>query len=39
MEESIADIIKTETRFDFKDGAKNLRLMSSVKDAIEKKVK
>ena len=38
MEESIADIIKTETRFDFKDGAKNLRLMSEVKDSKDKKI-
>ena len=38
MEESIADIIKTETRFDFKDGAKNLRLMSEVKDAKIKNI-
>jgi len=38
MEESIADIIKTETRFDFKDGAKNLRVMSEVKDSKIKNI-
>ena len=38
MEESIADIIKTETRFDFKDGAKNLRVMIEVKDAKIKNI-
>ena len=39
MESAIDKRMKAETKFDFKDGANNLRLMSSVKDAIERKVK
>ena len=39
MVSSIEKKMKAETKFDFKDGANNLRLMSSVKDAIDRKVK
>ena len=39
MESSIERKMKAETKFDFKDGANNLRLMSSVKDAIKKNQK
>ena len=35
METAIEKMIKTETKFDFKDGANNLRLLSSMKDEIE----
>ena len=34
MEIAIEKMIKAETKFDFKDGAKNLQLMSSMKDEI-----
>ena len=39
MESAIEKRMKAETKFDFKDGANNLRLMSSVKDAIKKNPK
>ena len=39
MESAIDKRMKAETKFDFKDGANNLRLMSSVKDAIKKNPK
>ena len=39
MESAIEKRIKAETKFEFKDGANNLRLMSSVKDAIKKNPK
>ena len=39
MVSSIEKKMKAETKFDFKDGANNLRLMSSVKDAIKKNPK
>ena len=35
MEIAIEKMIKAETKFEFKDGAKNLQLMSSMKDEIE----
>ena len=35
METAIEKMIKAETKFEFKDGAKNLQLMSSMKDEIE----
>ena len=34
METAIEKMIKAETKFEFKDGANNLRLMSSMKDEI-----
>ena len=37
METAIEKMIKAETKFEFKDGAKNLKLMSSMKDEIESK--
>ena len=40
METAIEKMIKAETKFEFKDGAKNLQLMSSMKDEIaETKIK
>jgi len=39
MVSSIERKMKAETKFDFKDGANNLRLMSSMKDAIKKNPK
>ena len=39
MVSSIEKKMKAETKFDFKDGANNLRLMSSMKDAIDRKGK
>ena len=37
METAIEKMIKAETKFEFKDGAKNLKLMSKMKDEIESK--
>ena len=37
MEKAIEKMIKAETKFEFKDGAKNLKLMSKMKDEIESK--
>ena len=34
METAIEKMIKAETKFEFKDGAKNLQLISSMKDEI-----
>ena len=39
MESAIEKRMKAETKFDFKDGANNLRLMISMKDAIDRKVR